>query len=91
MPSFPLSLSLFPGAVRVRAVNGDRAIGHPIVYSIASGPDDIFSISPDSGVVYTQVTLDRESPRSSNGAYILAIQGRRVSREILTCAFGDTG
>ena len=60
----------------MRAVDGDRAIGHPIVYSIVSGPDDIFSISPDTGVVYTQTLLDRESPRSSNGAYILGIQGQ---------------
>ena len=71
------SLPSFQSQVlRVRAVDGDRAIGHPIVYSIVSGPDDIFSISPDTGVVYTQTLLDRESPRSSNGAYILGIQGQ---------------
>ena len=71
-----MSLSPYLSQVlRVRAVDGDRAIGHPIVYSIVSGPDDIFSISPDTGVVYTQTALDRESPRSSNGAYILGIQG----------------
>ena len=58
---FPLNLDWILGllslfqVLRVRAVDGDRAIGHPIVYSIASGPDDIFSISPDTGVVYTQV------------------------------------
>ena len=72
----PYTISFRSQVLRVRAVDGDRAIGHPIVYSIVSGPDDIFSISPDTGVVYTQTLLDRESPRSSNGAYILGIQGR---------------
>lgn len=70
--------SNFHQVLRVRAVDGDRAIGHPIVYSISSGPDDIFSINSDTGVVYTQTLLDRESPRSSNGAFILGIQALEV-------------
>ena len=64
--------------LRVRAVDGDRAINNPIVYSIVSGPDDIFAINADSGIVYTQSTLDRESPRSSNGAFILGIEATEV-------------
>ena len=62
----------------MRAVDGDRAINNPIVYSIISGPDDVFAINADSGIVYTQSTLDRESPRSSNGAYILGIEASEV-------------
>ena len=40
--------------------------------------------------IYPQVMLDRESPRSSNGAYILAIQGRRVFPKFVTCSISDT-
>lgn len=59
-------------------MDGDRDIGNPIVYSIVSGPSDIFAINPDTGIVYTQVALDRESPRSSNGAFILGIEASEV-------------
>ncbi|TRY71883.1 hypothetical protein TCAL_08438 [Tigriopus californicus] len=68
----------FDEVLRVRAVDGDRDIGNPIVYSIVSGPSDIFAINPDTGIVYTQVALDRESPRSSNGAFILGIEASEI-------------
>ena len=64
--------------LRVRAVDGDRAIGNPIVYSIVSGPADIFAINADTGIVYTQTLIDRESPRASNGAFILEIEASEV-------------
>ena len=60
------------------AVDGDRDIGNPIVYSIVSGPLDILAINADTGIVYTQAPLDRESSRTSNGAYILAIEAAEV-------------
>eukprot|EP00095_Tigriopus_kingsejongensis_P008988 snap_masked-scaffold783_size97670-processed-gene-0.6 protein:Tk08988 transcript:snap_masked-scaffold783_size97670-processed-gene-0.6-mRNA-1 annotation:"PREDICTED: uncharacterized protein LOC100879829" len=68
----------FAEVLRVRAVDGDRDIGNPIVYSIVSGPSDIFAINPDTGIVYTQTALDRESPRSSNGAFILGIEASEI-------------
>ena len=60
---FPLCQFVPFQVLRVRAVDGDRSIGNPVVYSIVSGPGDIFAINSDTGVVYTQAYLDRESPR----------------------------
>lgn len=59
-------------------MDGDRSIGNPVVYSIVSGPSDIFAVNRDTGAVYTQRGLDRESPRSSDGAFILGIEAREV-------------
>ena len=64
--------------LRVKAVDGDRAIQNPIIYTIVSGPSDLFAINADTGIVYTQALLDRESPRTSNGAYILGIEAAEV-------------
>ena len=66
--------------LRVRAVDGDRDIGNPVVYSISSdGPAAaVFAVNADTGVVFTQTRLDRESPLSSNGAFILGIEATEV-------------
>lgn len=64
-------------------MDGDRGINNQIEYSIVQGPDDLFGITPESGIVYTQSKLDRESERSSNGAFILRIRAHEVGGEDL--------
>ena len=59
-------------------MDGDRGIDNKIVYSITHGPTDLFGITPDSGIVYTKEILDRESDRSSNGAYIIGIRAKEI-------------
>ena len=50
-----------------------------MTYSIVDGPaGDIFAISPDSGTVYTQTAIDRESQLSTNGAVILTIRAQEI-------------
>lgn len=58
--------------LKVRAVDGDRGINNPISYQILSGATDLFAITPESGIVYTQAEIDRES--EPTGAFILAIR-----------------
>lgn len=60
--------------LQVRAIDGDRGINNKISYDIIHGPDDIFAITAESGIVYTLAEIDRESDRSANGAYILGIR-----------------
>ena len=57
----------------MRAVDGDRGINNPISYQILSGATDLFAITPESGIVYTQAEIDRESGENP-GAFILAIR-----------------
>jgi hypothetical protein len=65
--------------LQVRAVDGDRGLNTPVTYSIVDGPPgDIFAISPDTGAVFTQTSIDRESQLSTNGAVILTIRAREV-------------
>ena len=65
--------------LQVRAVDGDRGLNTPVTYSIVDGPaGDIFAISPDSGTVYTQTAIDRESQLSTNGAVILTIRAQEI-------------
>ena len=56
----------------MRAVDGDRGINNLISYQILSGATDLFAITPESGIVYTQAEIDRES--EPTGAFILAIR-----------------
>ena len=58
-------------------MDGDRGIDNKIAYSITHGPNDLFGITPE-GIVYTKEILDRESDRSSNGAYILGIRAKEI-------------
>ena len=60
--------------LKVRAVDGDRGINNKISYSIIAGPNDIFAITPETGIVYTKTTIDRESDQSANGAFIIGIR-----------------
>ena len=55
-------------------MDGDRGINNKISYEIIEGPTDLFAITPDTGIVYTKTTLDRESNQSANGAFILRIR-----------------
>lgn len=61
----------------VRAVDGDRGINNRITYSILDGDKGLFELDRDSGVLYVKRPLDRESPLSNNGAFIIKIQVRR--------------
>ncbi len=40
--------------LRVRAVDGDRGVNNPVVYSLVSGPTHLFAVNADTGVVYTR-------------------------------------
>ena len=65
--------------MRLRAIDGDKGVNNRVIYSIISGPSDLFHVDRDSGIVYTQdVQLDRESDRAraSNGAFVLGVRAR---------------
>ncbi|KAL6956372.1 Cadherin-23 [Sarracenia purpurea var. burkii] len=58
----------------------DRGVNNKIAYSITSGAQDVFGIDQYSGVISTLKTLDRESPATNNGAYIVQITAREESQ-----------
>ena len=58
----------------VKAVDGDRGVNNHISYTITQGSQGYFGIDANTGIVYTLKRLDRESPDSSSGAYILEIR-----------------
>lgn len=60
----------------VKAVDGDRGVNNRITYSILEGDKGLFQLDPNSGVLYVKKPLDRESPLSNNGAFIIKIQVR---------------
>ena len=65
--------------MRLRAIDGDKGVNNRVIYSIISGPSDLFQVDRDSGIVYTQgVQLDRESDRgrASNGAFVLGVRAK---------------
>nr|CAD7259202.1 unnamed protein product [Timema shepardi] len=66
--------------LQVKAVDGDRGINNRIVYSITQGSQGSFEIDADSGVVFTQQKLDRESSTNNNGAYILEITAQEETQ-----------
>nr|CAD7442233.1 unnamed protein product [Timema bartmani] len=66
--------------LQVKAVDGDRGINNRIVYSITQGSQGSFEIDADSGVVFTQQKLDRESSTNNNGAYILEIAAQEETQ-----------
>ncbi|RZF38140.1 hypothetical protein LSTR_LSTR005501 [Laodelphax striatellus] len=68
--------------LKVRAIDGDRGVNNRITYSVTKGGKETFDIDASSGVIFTLKNLDRESPLSSNGAYILEIQAREESRTV---------
>lgn len=57
----------------VRAVDGDRGVNNGISYSISNEARHIFGIDEYSGIVSNLKSLDRESPSTNNGAYIVQI------------------
>lgn len=66
--------------LRVRAVDGDRGVNNPITYEITKGAQGVFEIDKNYGIIYTVQKLDRESPTNNNGAYIVEITAREVSK-----------
>ena len=62
-----------------------------LYYSITNGPDDIFAITPESGIVYTKTTIDRESDQSfANGAFIIGIRAYEEGGNSAERPFVDT-
>jgi hypothetical protein len=41
--------------LQVKAVDGDRGIKNDIKYSITGGPEHLFGINADTGLVYSKV------------------------------------
>ena len=60
----------------MKAVDGDRGVNNRITYSVLEGDKGLFQLDPNSGVLYVRRPLDRESPLSNNGAFIIKIQVR---------------
>ena len=50
-----MNKNLFPQVLQVKAVDGDRGINNAIKYSITGGPEHLFGINEDSGLVYSKV------------------------------------
>ena len=50
-----MNKNLFPQVLQVKAVDGDRGINNAIKYSITGGPQHLFGINEDSGLVYSKV------------------------------------
>ncbi|XP_011144581.1 cadherin-23 [Harpegnathos saltator] len=66
--------------LQVRAVDGDKGINNKVTYSITEGPRYLFDIDATSGLVFTTAPLDREADENSDGAYILEITVKEVSK-----------
>ncbi|XP_063590983.1 cadherin-23-like [Penaeus indicus] len=75
----PEDIPVNSGVLEVRAVDGDRGINNRITYSILDGDKGLFELDRDSGVLYVKRPLDRESPLSNNGAFIIKIQAQEDS------------
>ena len=46
----------FVQVLEVKAVDGDRGIANDIKYSITGGPEHLFGINGDTGLVYSKVS-----------------------------------
>ena len=76
----------------MKAVDGDRGINNPIIYSITGGPGHLFGVNRDTGTVFAKSSIDREGEEARNGAFILEVtagevvggggQGETVSTEV---------
>ncbi|XP_064108915.1 cadherin-23-like isoform X3 [Macrobrachium nipponense] len=75
----PEDIPVNSGVLEVKAVDGDRGINNRITYSILDGDRGLFELDRDSGVLYVKKPLDRESPLSNNGAFIIKIQAEEDS------------
>ncbi|KAF5272299.1 hypothetical protein FQR65_LT04956 [Abscondita terminalis] len=66
--------------LQVSAVDGDRGINNPILYSLTSNDlkEDLFTIDHETGVLLTASQLDRESLTSNSGTYILQITATEI-------------
>ncbi|XP_042243245.1 cadherin-related family member 1-like [Homarus americanus] len=75
----PEDIPVNSGVLEVKAVDGDRGVNNPITYSILEGDKGLFQLDQKSGVLYVKKPLDRESPLSNNGAFIIKIQAQEES------------
>ncbi|XP_069185641.1 cadherin-23 isoform X4 [Procambarus clarkii] len=75
----PEDISVNSGVLEVKAVDGDRGVNNHITYSILEGDKGLFQLDQNSGVLYVKKPLDRESPLSNNGAFIIKIQAQEES------------
>ncbi|KAK4293966.1 hypothetical protein Pmani_033374 [Petrolisthes manimaculis] len=75
----PEDIPVNSGVLEVKAVDGDRGVNNRITYSILEGDKGLFQLDPTSGVLYVKKPLDRESPLSNNGAFIIKIQAEEES------------
>nr|XP_033326560.1 cadherin-23 isoform X1 [Megalopta genalis]XP_033326561.1 cadherin-23 isoform X1 [Megalopta genalis]XP_033326562.1 cadherin-23 isoform X1 [Megalopta genalis] len=66
--------------LQVRAVDGDKGINNKVTYSITKGPRYLFDIDATSGLVFTRAQLDREAEENAEGAFVLEITVREVSK-----------
>ncbi|XP_053979716.1 cadherin-23 [Hylaeus volcanicus] len=66
--------------LQVRAVDGDKGINNKVTYSITRGPRYLFDIDATSGLVFTRAQLDREAEENAEGAFVLEITVREVSK-----------
>lgn len=78
----PEDIPVNSGVLEVKAVDGDRGVNNRITYSILEGDKGLFQLDPNSGVLYVRRPLDRESPLSNNGAFIIKIQAEEQSEVV---------
>ncbi|XP_050735758.1 cadherin-23-like isoform X6 [Eriocheir sinensis] len=78
----PEDIPVNSGVLEVKAVDGDRGVNNRITYSILEGDKGLFHLDPNSGVLYVRKPLDRESPLSNNGAFIIKIQAEEASEVV---------
>ncbi|XP_015840656.1 cadherin-23 isoform X2 [Tribolium castaneum] len=72
--------------LQVTAIDGDRGVNNPILYSLSSNSidriTDVFSLEETTGTLLTAKTLDRESLSLSSGTYILQITATEYGGKI---------
>ncbi|XP_045137140.1 cadherin-23-like [Portunus trituberculatus] len=78
----PEDIPVNSGVLEVKAVDGDRGVNNRITYSVLDGDKGLFQLDPNSGVLYVRRPLDRESPLSNNGAFIIKIQAEEQSEVV---------
>lgn len=61
-------------------MDGDKGINNKVTYSITRGPRYLFDIDATSGLVFTRAQLDREAEENAEGAFVLEITVREVSK-----------
>ncbi|XP_034949613.1 uncharacterized protein [Chelonus insularis] len=70
--------------LQVRAIDGDKGINNRVSYSITEGPRHLFDIDSHTGLVFTRSQLDREADDNSEGAFVLEITVKEISKKVPT-------